>query len=100
MAILLDQATYLGSVSTFYRVLRRGRGPRAPPPGHPHGTGEARAASRPPESRLELGYHQAPRPGEMDVLPPVRDPGYLQPPRCRLDAGDPRVGGAGREADR
>ena len=41
-ATLLDEGIYLGSMSTFYRVLREaGRGARAPPPGHPPGRGSS-----------------------------------------------------------
>src|SRR5262249_25083424 len=36
---------------------------------------------------VELGYHQAPRAGEGDLLLPVRDARCLQPIRGRLDGG-------------
>ena len=43
-AILLDEGTYLGSVSTYYRVLREaGREPRAARAGHPPRRRQARA---------------------------------------------------------
>ena len=61
-AILLDEGTYLGSVSTFYRVLRqagecRERRRQAT---HPAAR-QARAGSGRAEPGMELGYHQAAR---------------------------------------
>jgi hypothetical protein len=100
-ATLLDEGTYLGSVSTYYRVLRqagenRERRARATHPGR----GQARAGRRRAGPGVLLGHHQAARPGEMDLLPPVRDLGHLLPVRRGLDGRDPRVRCPGREADR
>jgi len=95
-ATLLDEGTYLGSVSTYYRVLREAGESRERSPGRR----QARASGHRAEPGLLLGHHQAARPGEADLLPPVRHPGHLQP-LCRgLDGRDPRVRGPGREADR
>ena len=78
-ATLLDEGTYLGSVSTFYRVLReagetRERRAQATHPA----AGQAGAGGHRAEPGVLLGHHQAARPGEVDVLPPVRDPGHLR----------------------
>ena len=62
-------------------AARRGRDPRAPPPGHPSRRGQARTAGHRPEPRLVVGHHQAARPGEMDVLLPLRHPRHLLPLR-------------------
>jgi predicted DNA-binding transcriptional regulator AlpA len=75
-ATLLDEGTYLCSVSTMYRLLRA------------HGeVRERRAqATHPPRVRPELvatgpnlGCHQAQGPGQGRVLRPVRDAGHLLP---------------------
>ena len=61
-ATLLDEGTYLCSMSTMHRLLRAYRAGRgAPPPGHPPGPGEAGAAGHRPAAGVELGHHQAPR---------------------------------------
>ena len=69
-------------------------------PGHPPRRGQARAGRHGAEPGLLLGHHQAARPGEVDLLPPLRDPRHLQPLRRRLDGRDPRVRRPGREAHR
>ena len=100
-ATLLDEGTYLGSVSTFYRVLREAgesRERRAQAT-HPAAVKPELAAAG-PKPGLFVGHHQAARPGEMDLLPPVRDLGHLLPLRGRLDGRRPGVSGPGREADR
>src|SRR5438445_7556656 len=43
------------------------------------------AAGPPPQRAVELGHHQAARPGEVDVLLPVRHARRVQPLRGRLD---------------
>ncbi len=53
------------------------REPRAARAGHPPRRRQARAGGRRPEPGLVLGHHQAARPGEMDVLPPLRHPRHL-----------------------
>ena len=69
-------------------------------PGHPPRHRQARARRGRAEPGVLLGHHQAARPGEMDLLPPVCDPGHLQPVRRGLDGRHPRVRRPGREADR
>ena len=55
-AILLDEGIYLGSVSTFYRVLRAGRGePRTARAGCSPGRRQARAGGRPARTRSGPG---------------------------------------------
>ena len=44
---------------------------------------------------LQLGHHQAPRPGQVDLLLPVHDHRHLQPLRARVDAGPGRTGQPG-----
>src|SRR5580658_6036884 len=59
-AILLDEGTYLGSVSTYYRVLRQTGESRERRAQATHlATGQARAGGRRPEPGLLLGHHQA-----------------------------------------
>ena len=71
-ATLLDEGQYLCSERTMYRVLAAHhespatpalRGPRAPRDGA--------------QPAVELGYHQAARAGEVDVLLPVCDARHL-----------------------
>ena len=76
------------------------RKPGAARAGHPSRRRQARAGGHRTEPGLVLGHHQAARPGEMDLLPPVRDPRHLQPLRGRLDGRHPRVRRPGREAHR
>jgi Integrase core domain len=45
-----------------------------------------------------VGHHQAARPGQVDLVLPVRDHRHLQPLCARLDAGPGRAGPAGRAA--
>ena len=96
-AKLLDQGTYLGSVSTMYRILRehdevRERRRQATHPAHK----KPELIATRPERGLELGHHQAARPGEVDLLLPLRDLGHLQPLRRGLDAGPGRAGRSSR----
>ena len=53
------------------RLARTAEG--TPPAGHASGCGQARTRVDRAEPGLLLGHHQAARPGEMDLLPPVRD---------------------------
>ena len=85
-ATLLDEGTYLGSLSTFYRLLRAAGETR-----------ERRAqATHPAAVKPELmadGPNQVwswditklHGPGEMDLLLPLRHPRHLLPLRRRLD---------------
>ena len=65
-ATLLDEGVYLGSISTFYRLLRqagetRERRRQATQPGHR----ETRTGCLPAEFRVVVGHHQAARPREV-----------------------------------
>src|SRR3954463_13027086 len=82
-ATLLDEGVYLCSIRTLYRILDdhdevRER-PAAPP-----GLHQARTARRRPRSGLVVGYHEAGRTGEMDLLLSLRHSRHLQPPGRRL----------------
>jgi putative transposase len=91
-AILLDEGIYLGSVSTYYRLLREAGESRE----------RRRQATHPAAVRPELaaaGPNQVwswditklHGPAKWDVLPPVRDLGHLLPLRGRLDGRHLRV---------
>ena len=85
-ATLLDEGRYLCSVPTMYRLLRaegevRERRRQAR---HPTTVKPELLATAPNQV---LGYHQAARPGEVDLRLPVRRPGHLQPLRAGLAAG-------------
>ena len=100
-ATLLDEGTYLCSPRTMYRVLdaaarNQGAARSTAAPALCH----ARAAGHAPESSLELGHHQAARPGQVDLLLPLRDPRHLQPLRRRLDGGAARERGPRRAPHR
>src|SRR5712691_8833748 len=82
-ATLLDEGRYLCSERTMYRVLAE--------------NSEVRERRKP---ALELGHHQAARPGQVDLLLPLRHPRRVQPLRGRLDGRAPRDGGARRAAHR
>ena len=84
------------AVHVLPAAARGGREPRAARPGHPPCRGQARAHGRRAEPGLVLGHHQAARPGEMDVLLPLRHPRHLLPVRRRLDGRHPRVRRPGR----
>ena len=85
-AILLDEGTYLGSISTYYRVLRQAAQVRE----------RRRVATHPPMVKPSL-IASAPNcvwswditclrgPGEMDVVLSLRHYRHLQPVRGRLD---------------
>ena len=99
-AKLLDEGTYLGSVSTMYRILRehdevRERRRQATHPAHK----KPELIAHGPNEIWSLGHHQAARPGEVDLLLPLRDPRHLQPLRRGLDAGPGRTGRARQATD-
>src|SRR5437762_8066833 len=81
-ATLLDAGQYVCSERTMYRLLaehaevRERRDQRLRRPG---------AVGPPPQRAVELGHHQAARPGEVDLLLPVRHARRVQPLRGRLD---------------
>lgn len=85
-ATLLDEGVYLGSQSTFYRLLRQAgevRERRAQAT-HPAKVKPELVANG-PNSGVVVGHHEAARPSEMDLLLPLRDFGHLFPLRRRLD---------------
>ena len=86
-ATLLDEGHYHCSIRTMYRLLEnRAWGcQRASAACATAQLCQARAAGNRTKPGLVLGYHQAQRTGQMDLLLPVRDHGHLQPLRCRLD---------------
>ena len=90
-AKLLDQGIYLASVPTMYRVLRS----------HDEVGDRRRHATHPAKKKPEL-IAAAPnevwswditklRPGQVDLLLPLRDPRHFQPLRRGLDAGPRRT---------
>ena len=100
-AKLLDQGTYLASVSTMYRVLHehdevRERRRQATHPAHKKPELIATGA----EFRVVVGHHEIARTREVDVLLPLRHFGYLQPLRRGLDAGPGRTSRALQKTDR
>src|SRR6202171_6037961 len=99
-ATLLDEGVYLGSQSTFYRLLRQAgevRERRAQ--AHPSREGETRTRRQRAESGVVVGHNEVARPSEMDLLLPLRDLGHLFPLRRRLDGRQPRIRRVGRGAD-
>src|SRR5512140_3581507 len=83
-ATLLDEGTYLCSTRTMYRILaahhggvRERRGPRAARSAHPPAVLHARAARAAAQRAVELGREQAERPGEVDLLLPLRHLGRV-----------------------
>jgi hypothetical protein len=95
-ATLLDEGEYLCSIRSMYRLLRRDGESRerrhqlTHPPYQ-----ETRTAGYGFQPTLELGYYQAARTREMDLLLSLRDPGCFQPLRHRLDGSHARKRGAG-----
>ena len=85
-ATLLDEGRYLGSVRTMYRLLAINGGCRERRDQLVHPTYTKPGLLALAQPGVVLGHHQAQRSGQMDVLPPVRDPGHLQPPCRRLAA--------------
>src|SRR3974390_2082509 len=92
------------------RAVISARSPRST--GYCAGAGEPRERRRQPtppatvkpeldraEPGVVVGYHQAGRPGEVDLLLPLRDPRHLLPLRDRLDGRQPREPTGGRGAD-
>jgi putative transposase len=77
-ATLLDEGVYLCSISTMYRLLReRGEtGDRRRHATHPARVKPELLASGPNQC-WSWGYHQARRPGQVDLVLPVRDLGLF-----------------------
>ena len=75
-ATLLDEGRYLGSVRTMYRVLAANGScrERRNQLTHPAYTKPELFACA--QSGLVVGHHEAQGAGEVDVLPPLRDPGH------------------------
>ena len=99
-ATLLDEGVYLGSESTFYRLLRRAGEvrERRRQATHPAKVKPELVANA-PKRGVVLGYNEIARPSEVDLLLPVRDLGHLLSLRRWLDGCQPRIGRAGRGAD-
>ena len=73
-ATLLDEGVYHCSMRTMYRLLKE-----------EGESGERRDQLT--KSVVELGHHQAARPGQVDLLLPVRHHGCLHPLHRWLDGG-------------
>jgi hypothetical protein len=86
VATLLDEGTYLASERTMYRILADAgqTGERRNQLTHPRHARPELLATRPNEL-WSSRQHQAARPGDLDLLGPLRDPGCVQPVRGRLD---------------
>jgi hypothetical protein len=69
-------------------ALRR-RDRRPAPPRHPPAKAQARADGHRAQPVLIMGHHQARRPGQVDLVLPLRAPRHLQPLRGRLDGRRP-----------
>ena len=89
-ATLLDDGVYLGSISTFYRLLRQAgeTRERRRQATHP-ATVKPELVGHRSEPGVVVGHHQAAWAGEVDLLLPVRDLGHLLPLRGRLDGRQP-----------
>jgi len=61
---------------------------------------KARTVGHNAEPGVVMGYNQTQRSGQMDLLLPVRNHGYLQPLHRRLDGRPSRTKGAGQTPDR
>jgi hypothetical protein len=100
-AMLIDEGIYLCSIRTMHRILaqngelkERRNQLRYP------AVQEAGTAGHGPQSGLDLGHHEAAGAGQVDLLPPLRHPGHLQPRRGELDGGSPRNRRVGQAPDR
>ncbi len=69
-------------------------------PAQPPRLHQAGVARRTPERGLVVGHLEAQRPGQVDVLSPVRDPRRVQPLRGLLDRAATRTRGARQSPDR
>src|SRR5216110_3441017 len=99
-ATLLDEGEYHCSIRTMYRLLEQRGESRAPGSVDSSALQKARTDGHHSQSALELGYHQAARSREMDVLLSVRHPRCLQSLRHRLDGHLSRKRGTGQATDR
>ena len=99
-ARLLDQDTYLCSVSTMYRVLTANQEvkERRRIARHPARVTPELVATG-PRAGLHLGHHQAGRPGARRVLRRVRDDRHLLPVHRRGPRAPHRGRGAGHRDD-
>ena len=89
-AILLDEGRYLGSIATFYRLLRRAgeTRERRRQATHP-ATVKPELIATEPNTVWSWDSHQAAGSGEVDLLLPLRHLGHLLPLRGRLDGRQP-----------
>jgi hypothetical protein len=89
-AELLDDDEYFCSISTMYRLLAAARETRERRRQATHpATGQTGAGRDRTEPSVVVGHQQATRPGEVDLLLPVRRDRRVQPLRRRLDGRDP-----------
>ena len=100
-ATLLDEGRYLGSVRTMYRLLANNGGcrERRDQLTHPAYT-KPELLALAPNQVWSWDITQVEGPGQVDVLPSVRDPGHLQPPSRGLAARRARERRAGRATHR
>ena len=89
-ATLLDEGRYRGSISTFYRLLRQaGESRERRASGHPPSRLETGTGCLPAQFRMVMGYHEAARPGQVELVLPVCDLGHLLPLRRWVDGRYP-----------
>ena len=99
-ATLLEEGRYLASVRTLHRLFLASRGEsrdRRAQRRHPNYVRAGTARNR-PQATLVVGHHQVEGPHEVDLFPPLRDPGCVQSLRRGLDGRSPRVVTVGRAA--
>ena len=100
-ATLLDEGTYLASISTMYRLLRAEHQVRERRrPGPPPRVGEARAGGHRHRTRCGPGTSPSSGPAQVDLVPALRDPRRPLPLRRGLARRHPRVGPPRRRAHR
>jgi len=84
-ATLLDEGQYLCSTRTMYRILEQQGESRERRDQLVHPAYQKPELLATAQPTVELGYHQATRSGQVDLLLSVCHPGCLQPLRRRLD---------------
>lgn len=84
-AALLDEGTYLCSMSTMHRLLRENEAAGERRPGGPSAAEEARADGHQGWAGVVMGHHQAPWPNPRGLVRPLRCARHLLPVRRGLD---------------